>query len=59
MCPQVAQNFAEDFKFAVANKDDFQHDINEYGLDYVSGDKPVICARNAKGQKFVMQEEFS
>lgn len=56
---KVGQNFADDFKFAVANKDDFQHDLNEYGLDYVPGDKPVICARNAKGQKFVMQEEFS
>lgn len=56
---KVALQFADDFKFAVANKDDFQHEINEYGLDFISGDKPVICARNAKSQKFVMKEEFS
>lgn len=55
---KVAQNF-DDFNFAVSNKDDFQHELNEFGLDFVSGDKPVICARNAKSQKFVMKEEFS
>ncbi|XP_068230096.1 protein disulfide-isomerase A3 [Palaemon carinicauda] len=56
---KVALKFADDFTFAVANKDDFQHELNEYGLDFVAGDKPVICARNAKSQKFVMAEEFS
>lgn len=55
----MAQDFVNDFKFAVSNKDDFQHELNEYGLDYVSGDKPVICAKSAKSQKFIMQEEFS
>ncbi|KAK7086825.1 Protein disulfide-isomerase A3 [Halocaridina rubra] len=56
---KVALKFADDFSFAVASKDDFQHEINEYGLDFITGDKPVICARNAKSQKFVMQEDFS
>lgn len=56
---KVAQDFTSDFAFAVASKDDFQHELNEFGLDYVAGDKPVICARNDKSQKFVMQEEFS
>lgn len=55
---QVAQNFG-DLSFGVSNKDDFQHELNEYGMDYVSGDKPVICARDARGQKFVMKDEFS
>jgi len=55
---KVAKNFGE-FNFAVSNKDDFQHELNEYGVDFVSGDKPVICARDAKSQKFVMKEEFS
>lgn len=56
---KVAQNYAEDFKFAVANKDDFQNELNEYGLEFVAGDKPVVCARNSKSQKFVMSAEFS
>merc|ERR1712198_36819 len=56
---KVAQDFASDFKFAVANKDDFQHELNEFGVDYVKGDKPVICARDAKSLKFVMAEDFS
>merc|ERR1712198_480980 len=55
------QDTAADFKppVAVANKDDFQHELNEFGVDYVKGDKPVICARDAKSLKFVMAEDFS
>lgn len=56
---KVALKFADDFTFAIAAKDDFQHELNEYGLDYISGDKPVICSKNAKSQKFVMKEDFS
>lgn len=56
---KVAIKFSDDFKFAVANKDDFQHELNEYGIDFAAGDKPVICARDAKSQKYVMSEEFS
>jgi hypothetical protein len=25
-----------DFSYAVSNKDDFQHEMSEYGLDYVA-----------------------
>lgn len=55
---KVARNFAE-FNFAIANKDDFQHELNEFGIDFVAGDKPVICARNVKSEKFIMKEDFS
>ncbi|MCL4128554.1 UNVERIFIED_CONTAM: hypothetical protein GTU68_001958, partial [Idotea baltica] len=55
---KVAQSFKDDFSFAIASKDDFQHELNEFGLDFVSGDKPVVCARNAKELKFVMKEDF-
>ncbi|RXG53299.1 Protein disulfide-isomerase A3 [Armadillidium vulgare] len=56
---KVAQSFKDDFTFAVASKDDFQHEINEFGIDFVPGDKPVVCARNAKDKKFVMKDEFT
>uniref|UniRef100_A0A2P2HY11 Protein disulfide-isomerase n=1 Tax=Hirondellea gigas TaxID=1518452 RepID=A0A2P2HY11_9CRUS len=56
---KVAQNFKNDFSFAVANNNDFAHEIEEFGLTYVSGDKPVVCARDAQGMKFIMQGEFS
>lgn len=46
-------------KFAISSKDDFQHDLNEFGIDYVKGDKPVIVARDAKNQKFILKDEFS
>ncbi|PNF35559.1 Protein disulfide-isomerase A3 [Cryptotermes secundus] len=56
---KVAKNYADSTKFAVSAKDDFQHELNEYGYDYVKGDKPVVFARDAKNQKYVMKDEFS
>jgi len=48
-----------DFKCGVSNKDDFQQELTEFGFEYVQGDKPVVAARDAKGLKFKMQDEFS
>lgn len=28
-------------------------------MEYVSGDKPVVVARDSKNQKFIMKDEFS
>lgn len=56
---KVAKNFADSISFAVSAKDDFQHELNEYGHDYIKGDKPVVFARDAKNQKYVMKDEFS
>jgi len=55
---KVAQDF-KDFTFAISNKDEFQHEMNEYGIDYVPSDKPIVTAKNAKGQKFIMEGDFS
>jgi len=54
---KVGKDFP-DFSYAVSNKDDFQHELGEYGVDYVAGDKPVVTARDAQGQKFKMTTEF-
>jgi len=42
--------------FAVSSKDDFSHELSEYGL--TAGDTPVVAARDAKDQKFVMKDTF-
>lgn len=55
---KVAKDFAS-FNFAISSKDDFQHELNDFGIDFVKGDKPVILARDAQNQKFVLKEEFS
>ncbi|ALC40739.1 ERp60 [Drosophila busckii] len=55
---KVAKEFAGQISFAISSKDDFQHELNEYGYDFV-GDKPVILARDAKNLKFALKEEFS
>ncbi|XP_063699405.1 protein disulfide-isomerase A3 [Culicoides brevitarsis] len=55
---KVAKDWAGKVNFAVSSKDDFQHELNEYGYDY-TGDKPVILARDAQGQKFIMKDEFN
>lgn len=55
---KVAKEFVGRVNFAVSAKDDFQHELNEYGYDYV-GDKPLVLARDEKNQKFIMKDEFS
>ncbi|XP_049882601.1 protein disulfide-isomerase A3 [Pectinophora gossypiella] len=45
--------------FAVSDKDDFTHELNEYGIDFAKGDKPVVAGKDADGNKFVMTNEFS
>jgi len=42
--------------FAVSGVDDFQHELNEFGLTHT--DKPVVAARNDKDEKFPMQTNF-
>ncbi|XKL64506.1 hypothetical protein PGB90_004592 [Kerria lacca] len=56
---KVAKQFQGKFNFAISAKDDFQHELNEFGFDYVPSEKPLICARDANKQKFVLKEEFS
>lgn len=56
---KVAQEFKSDFSFAISNKDEFQYELNEYGIEFSPSDKPIITAKNSKGQKFKMEEEFS
>jgi len=48
-----------DMTYAISNKDDFQHELSEYGFDYVKGDTPVVAAKDAKGQKFKMEATFT
>ena len=54
---KVSKDFSG-YNFAISDKGDFQHELSEFGLDYVSGDKPVVTARD-KGLKYKMTEEFS
>jgi len=56
---KVAKEFSDDFTFAISSKDDFTQELNEFGVDFVKGDKPVVLAYNAVDQKFVMSEDFS
>ncbi|CAG4954148.1 unnamed protein product [Colias eurytheme] len=49
----------DEVTFAVSDKDDFTHELNDYGIDFAKGDKPVVAGRDADGNKFVMSTEFS
>lgn len=55
---KVAKNFPK-LNFAISAKDDFQHELNEFGVDFADGKKPIVLARNEKNQKFSMKEDFS
>lgn len=56
---KVAKEFADDFTFAISSKDEFTHELNDFGVDFAKGDKPVVLAYDASDLKFVMSEEFS
>lgn len=45
--------------YAVASRKTFGHELSEFGLDSSVGEAPVVAIRTAKGDKYVMQEEFS
>jgi len=55
---KAAKEFVGRASFAISSKDDFTHELNEFGYDFV-GDKPVVLARDVRNQKFVMKSEFS
>lgn len=55
---KVAKEYSGPYKFAISSKDDFQHELNEYGYDY-TGDKPVVLARDERNQKFILKDDFS
>lgn len=54
----MAKEYSKEFNFAVSAKDDFQHELNEFGFDYVPSDKPLVLARDENKKKFVMKDEF-
>ncbi|XP_020780594.1 protein disulfide-isomerase A3 [Boleophthalmus pectinirostris] len=59
---KVAKGFLDEgrsLNFAVANKNTFMHDLSEFGLDGSSGELPLVAIRTARGDKYVMTEEFS
>ncbi|KAM9376402.1 protein disulfide-isomerase A3 [Pholidichthys leucotaenia] len=59
---KVAKSFLDQGKklnFAVASKSQFSHDLSEFGLESGSDELPVVAIRTAKGDKYVMKDEFS
>ncbi|XP_067411493.1 protein disulfide-isomerase A3 [Emydura macquarii macquarii] len=59
MVAQKFLNAGHNLYFAVASRKTFGHELSEFGLDSSTGDVPVVAIRTAKGEKYVMQEEFS
>ena len=58
---KVAKKLEEDdlkMNYAVSNKDDFAHELGEFGADMES-EKPIVTARDTKDRKFTMSKEFS
>ncbi|KFO32996.1 protein disulfide-isomerase A3 [Fukomys damarensis] len=58
----VAKKFLDaghKLNFAVASRKTFSHELSDFGLESNTGEIPVVAIKTAKGEKFVMQEEFS
>lgn len=45
--------------FAISSKDEFQHELNDFGIDFAKGERPIVLGRDAKSRKFVLKDEFS
>jgi len=57
---KVAQEFKDKLTFAVSNKNDFSHELDEHGLaEKKTSEKPVAAAMGKNGEKYPMTEEFS
>lgn len=56
---KVAKQYEGQYRFAISAKDDFQHELDEFGYSYVPSEKPLICARDANKQKYILKDEFS
>lgn len=59
---KVAKKLQDEGKkvyFAISDKSDLSHELTEFGLDSVSGDKPTVAGRDSKDQKFILSGEFS
>ena len=70
---KVAKDFSG-YNFAVSSKNDFQHELSEFGLDYVAGDKveyhqryfilftsslfQPVITAKEKGLKYKMEADF-
>ncbi|KAF7992563.1 hypothetical protein HCN44_004907 [Aphidius gifuensis] len=44
---KASKNY-KSFNYAISNKDDFQHELNDFGVTFAKDDKPVILARDEK-----------
>ncbi|XP_013793250.2 protein disulfide-isomerase A3-like, partial [Limulus polyphemus] len=55
---KVAEKFKNKLNFAVSSKNEFAGEMSEFDLT-AKDDKPVFGARDEKGQKFRMEDEYS
>uniref|UniRef100_T1ITB5 protein disulfide-isomerase n=1 Tax=Strigamia maritima TaxID=126957 RepID=T1ITB5_STRMM len=57
---KVAKAYSDQqITFAISNREEFTHEMTEFGIKYSNSNVPVVAARNAKFEKFVMGDEFT
>lgn len=54
---KVAEQFANDFTFAVSSIAHFRHEIEDLSINFDS--KPIVLVRDENNEKYVMKKEFS
>jgi len=55
---KIAKDYSG-INFAMSNKDDFKFELEQFGFDLDKLDKPVVIAKDAQGEKFRLEKEFS
>lgn len=54
----MEKKFDEGLKFDVSEKDDLKNEMNEFGYEYVKGEKKVVFESDDKKKKYVMKDEL-
>lgn len=56
---KVAKHYRHTVHFAISNKDEFRHELEEVGVEFWKGDVPLIIATDQKSKRYKMTKEFT
>ncbi|RZB39046.1 Thioredoxin 6 domain containing protein [Asbolus verrucosus] len=56
---KVAHKYRTRFNFVVCSKNDFEREMEDFGVDQRRGHGPIVVAKTLDAKKYVMKDDFS
>ncbi|XP_044754598.1 protein disulfide-isomerase A3-like [Coccinella septempunctata] len=56
---KIATKYKDKFNFAISSKDEFNDDLRDLGVQYLTSDKPIIVVVLESNEKFILSDNFS